>query len=155
MNIPSWFSLGLTDLTSLQSKEFSRAFSSTTVWKHQFFRAQPSLWSSSHICTTIRKAITLTTRIFVSKVMSLLFNTLFVTAFLLKSKCLLIPWPRMSCCELLAQSLKMAPSLGNLGHHTLAWNQERLHFGLQVCGYRHWLSALSIRLQFLCWFEIH
>ena len=26
-------------------------FSSTTIWKHQFFSAQPSLWSNSHICT--------------------------------------------------------------------------------------------------------
>ena len=103
MNIQSLFSLGLTDLTSLQSKEFSRAFSSTTVWKHQFFGTQPSLWPSSHICTTTGKTITLTTQIFVRKLMSLLFNTLFVTAFLLKSKCLLISWPRMSCCELLAQ----------------------------------------------------
>ena len=76
VNIQGWFSLGLTDLTSLQSKEFSRVFSSTTVWKHQFFSVQPSLWSDSHICTTTRKTITSTTRIFVSKVMSLLFNIL-------------------------------------------------------------------------------
>ena len=26
-----------------------RDFSSTTVWKHQFFGAQPSLWSDTHI----------------------------------------------------------------------------------------------------------
>ena len=35
----------------LLSKELSRVFSSTTVWKHQFFSAQPSLRSNSHICT--------------------------------------------------------------------------------------------------------
>ena len=28
-----------------------KVFSSTTVWKHQFFGTQPSLWSNSHICT--------------------------------------------------------------------------------------------------------
>ena len=28
-----------------------RVFSRTTVQKHQFFGAQPSLWSSCHICT--------------------------------------------------------------------------------------------------------
>ena len=50
MNIQGWFPLGLTRLTSLLSKEFSRVFSSTTVGKHQFFIAQPSLWSNSHIC---------------------------------------------------------------------------------------------------------
>ena len=36
-------SLGLTGLISLQSKELSRAFSNTTVRKHQFFGTQPSL----------------------------------------------------------------------------------------------------------------
>ena len=61
---------------SLQSKEFSRVFSSTTVWKHQFFSIQPSLWSNSPICTTTRKTITLTTWNFVSKAMSLLFDIL-------------------------------------------------------------------------------
>ena len=35
----------------LQSKGLSRVFSSTTVQKHQFSGAQPSLWSSSHIHT--------------------------------------------------------------------------------------------------------
>ena len=53
MNIQSWFSLGLTGLISLLSKGLSRVFSNTTVQKHQFFGAQPSLWSSSHINTVI------------------------------------------------------------------------------------------------------
>ena len=35
--------LELTDSISLQSKGLSRVFSKTTVQKHQFFRAQPSL----------------------------------------------------------------------------------------------------------------
>ena len=48
----SWpISLRLTHFTSLQSKGFSRGFSSTTIWKHQFFSTQPSLRSNSHICT--------------------------------------------------------------------------------------------------------
>ena len=51
MNIQDWFLLELTGLISLQSKGLSRVFSSTTVQKHQFFVAQPSLWSSSHIHT--------------------------------------------------------------------------------------------------------
>ena len=50
MNIQDWFPLGLTGLISLLSKGFSRVFSSTTIWKHQFFSTQPSLWSKSHIC---------------------------------------------------------------------------------------------------------
>ena len=51
MSILGWFPLGLTDLISLQSKGLSRVFSSTIIWKHQFFSAQPSLWSNSHIHT--------------------------------------------------------------------------------------------------------
>ena len=51
MNIQDWFPLGLTGLTSLQSKGLSRVFSNTTVQKHQFFGSHPSLWSNSHIHT--------------------------------------------------------------------------------------------------------
>ena len=51
MNIQGWFPLGWTGLISLLSKRISRVFFSTTVQKHQFFGAQPSLWSSSYICT--------------------------------------------------------------------------------------------------------
>ena len=43
MNIQDWFPLGLTGLISLVSKGLSRVFSSTTIWKHQFFSTQPSL----------------------------------------------------------------------------------------------------------------
>ena len=46
-----FISLGLTGLISLQSKGLSRVFSSTTIQKHQFFGAQSSLWSNSHIHT--------------------------------------------------------------------------------------------------------
>ena len=38
-------------LISLQSKGLSRVFSNTTVQKHQFFDAQPSSQSNSHIHT--------------------------------------------------------------------------------------------------------
>ena len=51
VNIQGWFSLGLTDLIALLSKGLSTVFTSTTIWKYQFFGAQPSLWSNSHICT--------------------------------------------------------------------------------------------------------
>ena len=43
-------SSGLTGLISLQSKGLPRVFN-TIVQKHQFFSAQLSLWSSSHIHT--------------------------------------------------------------------------------------------------------
>ena len=51
MNIQGWFPLGQTGLISLLSKGLSRVFSSTTIWKHQFFGTHPSLWSNSHIHT--------------------------------------------------------------------------------------------------------
>ena len=54
MNIQGWFPLGLAGLI-LQSKGLSRVFSNTTVQKHQFFSAQPSLWSNSHIHTWLLK----------------------------------------------------------------------------------------------------
>ena len=44
-------SIELTGWISLQSRGLSRVFSSTTVQKHQFFGAQPSLLCSSHIHT--------------------------------------------------------------------------------------------------------
>ena len=51
VNIQDWFPLRLNGLISLQSKGYSRIFAKTTIRKHQFFSAQPSLWSNSHICT--------------------------------------------------------------------------------------------------------
>ena len=51
MNIQDLFPLGLTGFVSLQSKGLSRVFSNTTVQKHQFFSAQPSSQSNSHIHT--------------------------------------------------------------------------------------------------------
>ena len=47
VNIQGW----LTGLIALQSKRLSRVFPNTTVKKHQFFSAQPSLWPNSHIHT--------------------------------------------------------------------------------------------------------
>ena len=44
-----WSPLGWTCWISLQSKGLSRVFSNTTVQKHQFFSAQPSSQSNSHI----------------------------------------------------------------------------------------------------------
>ena len=52
MNMQNWSAVGWTGWISLQSKGLSRVFSNTTtVQKHQFFSAQPSLESNSHIHT--------------------------------------------------------------------------------------------------------
>ena len=86
MNIQGEFPLGLTGLISLQSKGLSRVYSSITIPRHQFFSAQVSLLSNSHIYTWLLETTILTIWIFVRKVMSLLFNMLcrFVIAFLTK-----------------------------------------------------------------------
>ena len=48
---PGLFPLGWIGWISLQSKGLSRVFPNTTVQRHQFFGAQLSLWSNSHIPT--------------------------------------------------------------------------------------------------------
>ena len=70
MNIQDCFPLGLTGLI-LQSKGLSTVFFSTTIRKHQFFGAQPSLWYNFHIQTWLwGKSIVLTKWTFVGKVMA-------------------------------------------------------------------------------------
>ena len=84
MNSQGYFPFGLNGWISLQSKGFSRVFSSTTVQKHQFFGTQLSLQCSSHIRIWLLEIHGLTIGTFVGKLMSLLFNRLsrFVRAFL-------------------------------------------------------------------------
>ena len=50
-NTQDWSPLEWTGWISLQSKGLSGVFSNTTVQKHQFFGAQPSSQSNSHIHT--------------------------------------------------------------------------------------------------------
>ena len=65
MNIQGWFPLRLTDLISLLSRGLSGVFSNTTVQKHQFFAAQPSLRVNSYLYMTAGKTIALTRWTFV------------------------------------------------------------------------------------------
>ena len=51
MNTQDWSPLGWTGWISLQSKGLLRVLSNTTVQKHQFFSAQLSSQSNSHIHT--------------------------------------------------------------------------------------------------------
>ena len=69
MNIQGWFPLRSTGLISLLSKGLLRVFPSTTIQKHQFFGAQPSLWSNSHSHPYMktRKTIALTIQTFVGE----------------------------------------------------------------------------------------
>ena len=51
MNTQDWSPLGWIGWIFLQSKGLSRVFSNTTLQNHQFFCAQLSSQSNSHICT--------------------------------------------------------------------------------------------------------
>ena len=94
MKIQGWFSFRLTDFISLLSKGLSGVFSSTTVQRHRFFGALPSLRPNSQLYVTTGKPTALTIWTFVGREMSLLFKTLsgFVIDFLPRSNCLLISW---------------------------------------------------------------
>ena len=95
MNIQDWFPLGLTGWISSQSRGLSRVFSSTTVWKHQFFDTQPSLGSNSHFHTwPLEKPWLWLYGVLSTKWCLCFFSMLFrfVIAFLLRNKLLWIPW---------------------------------------------------------------
>ena len=113
-NTQDWSPLGGTGWISLQSKGLSRVFSNTTVQNHQFFSAQLSSQSNSHIHTRpLEKIIALTRRTFVGKVMSLLFNMLssLVITYLPRSKRLLNSWLRF-CSKLYIPGLpELTPDL--------------------------------------------
>ena len=90
MNIQGWFPLGWTGWISLQSN----IFSNTTVQKHQFFSAQPSLWSDSHICTWDWKNHSFNYMDFCQQrdVSAFYMLSRLVIAFLPRSTCFLISW---------------------------------------------------------------
>ena len=95
MNIQDRSTLEWTGWISLKPKGLSRVFSNTAIQKHQFFSAQLSLWSNSHIhAWLLEKIIALTRWNFVSQVMSVLFNRLSrsIIVFLQRGKHLLILW---------------------------------------------------------------
>ena len=82
---------------SLQSKGLSRVFSNTTLQKQQFFGAQLSSQSNSHIHTwPLEKPQPGLDRPSVDKVILLLLNMLsrLVITFLPRTKRLLISWPQ-------------------------------------------------------------
>ena len=94
-NTQDWSPLEWIGWISLQSKGLSRVFSNTTALKHQFFGAQLSSQSNSHMHTwSLEKPLALTRQTFVGKVMSLFLNMLsrLVIIFLPRSKRLLISW---------------------------------------------------------------
>ena len=69
VDIQGWFPLWLTSLIFFQPKGFSRVFSSTTVWKHQFFGIQPSLWFVKLLLPTVTADMKLKDHYFSVKVL--------------------------------------------------------------------------------------
>ena len=112
MNIQDRFPLGLTGLISLLSKGLSRVFSSTMIRKHQFFSTQTSLWSNSHIWTSL-----------LEKPELWLYRTLWTKwclCFLIY--CLLLSrFSRIRLCNPIDGSPPGSPVLGILQARTLEW----------------------------------
>ena len=140
MNTQGWFTLGLSGLIPLLSKGLLRVFSNATVQNYQFFGAQPSLRSNSHLHTTTGKTTAWTMWTFVSKLMSLLLNTLsrFFIVFLQRRGCLLILWLQSLSADFEAQENKIChcfhffricfPWIDGTGCHDLSvFNVEFFH----------------------------
>ena len=143
MNIQDWFPLGLTGLISLLSRDSQESslrpqFKSINylvlillygpTLTHHFF----TVWY-----TTPGKTIALTIWTSVSKVMSLLSNTLswFVIAFLPRGRLLLISWWQSPCSDFGAQenSLSLFP--------LIRWVENNKTKCLHHMGFPWWLSA--------------
>ena len=94
-------------LESLLQHHSSKA---SILWHSAFFIVQ-----LSHLSMTTGNTMALTRWTFVSKVMSLLFNMLsrFVTAFLPRSKHLLISWLQSPSAMILVQKIKMSAQVGS------------------------------------------
>ena len=104
VNIHGWSPFGLTGLLSLLSQGLSRLISSTTIQKHRFFYAQPSLWSNSDITFKITsladywKNHSLSIGTFVGNVIPLPFNSpcSSIITFFPRSSCFFISWLQSS-----------------------------------------------------------
>ena len=94
INSQIWFPLWLTGFIFLMSKGLTGEFSRNRVQKHQLFGIQPFYGPTHTSVHGYWKKQSFDYMDFVSKVMSVLFNMLsrFVTAFLPRSKHLLISW---------------------------------------------------------------
>ena len=138
VSIQGWFPLKLTGWISLLSKGLSRVFSSTTIWKHQLFSGQLSLWSRFQ--HDYWKDHSLDYMEFCLKVMSLLVNKLsrFVIAFLPRNNHLLISWLQSSSAVILSQAEEICHSFHIFPFH-LPWSDGTECHELSVCDIFKWL----------------
>ena len=130
MNTQDWSPLGWTGLISLQSKGLSRVFSITTVRKHQFFKAQLSLWSHSHNHTWLLEKPQLWLCrpwsakwcLFSWTLISLTLTTISHSAFL-KTTCQGLLWPPH--CETQRSTVILISDVIQLNTPTFRWFSER------------------------------
>ena len=118
VSIQDWFSLGLTGLISLQSKELKSLLqhhsSEASILRcSAFFTVQ-----LSHPYVTTGKTIALTRRTCVGKVMSQVFNMLsrFVITFLPRSKRILISWLQPPSAVILEARKIKSDTLSTVSH---------------------------------------
>ena len=104
-------------LISLLSKGLLRVFSSTTTWKHQFFGAQPSLWSNTHICTRLLEKLWLWLYIYNMYYISSNPQAIFLKYFIY-----LFGWAGLSC------GVEISLTRNQIGPPVLrAWNLSHWH----------------------------
>ena len=125
VNIQGWSPLRLSGLVSLHSKGLSGVFPSTTIWRHQFFDALPSLPSSSHNRTwPLGRPQPWLYGPLSAEVTSLLFSTLsrFVIAFLPRSSHLLISWLQSPSAVILEPKKRKSVTTYNFLPSYLPWS---------------------------------
>ena len=135
MNTQGWFPLGLTGLIFLQSKRLSRVFSST-IRKHQFFVAQSSLWSRSHIHTWLleRQQLWLYASL-LAKWCLCFFNTLSRLVIALRGNCKIQPADFSSVrfssvpqsCPTLCDPMNCSTPRLPVHHHLSEFTQTHVH----------------------------
>ena len=127
MNTQDWSPLGWTGWISLQPKGLSRVFSNTTVRNHQFFGAQLSSQSNSHIHTwPLEKPepwldrLCWQSNVFVFNMLSRL-----VITFLPRSKRLLISWLQSPSAVILEPNKIKSDTVSTVSHLFLLkwWDQ--------------------------------
>ena len=145
MNIQDWFPLELTGSISLLSKGLSRIFSSNTVAKHQFFGAQPSLSSSSHIHTWLleKPLFWLCQPLLPKWCLYFLIHCLGLSiAFLARSKCLLISWLKLQSTVILEPKKIKSVTTSIFLPIYLPWSDETR--GHDLSFFECWVLSFSL-----------
>ena len=139
VNTQDWFPLGLTGLSFLLSKGLlsllQHNLKVSICWCPAFFMVQ-----LLHLYMTTGKTITLTTRTFVGKMMSLLLNMLSMFVIPSFQRSLLTSWPQ-SLSAVILESKKIKSVTASTFSPSNKWLLIIIVFVLNV--FRHWLHTRS------------